>query len=58
MKVHVTIPAGVDVIVVVEMAAKVIVGALALVLVESLALVDAKETVGVRQVGRSFQICF
>ncbi len=58
MKVHVTIPAGVDVIVVVEMAAKVIVGALALVLVESLALVDAKETVGVRQVERSFQICF
>ena len=58
MKDRVTTPAGVDVIVAVEMAAKVIVGTLALVLVESLALVDAKVTVGVRQVERSFLICF
>lgn len=49
MKGHVTTPAGAVVIVAVEMAAKVIVGALALALVESLAQVDAKATVGDRQ---------
>lgn len=46
MKGHATIPAGAVVIVAVEMAAKVIVGVLALVLVESLAQADAKATVG------------
>ena len=46
MKGHVTTLAGAVVIVAVEMAAKVIVGALALVLVESLAQVDVKATVG------------
>lgn len=55
MKGHVTTPAGAVVIVAVEMAAKVIVGALALVLVESLALVDAKATVGDRQAINSYR---
>lgn len=45
-KEHVTTPAGVVAIVAVEMAAKGIVGALALVLVESHVLMDAKAVVG------------
>ena len=53
VKEHVTTPAGADVIVAVEMAAKGTVGVPALVLVESLALVDAKATVGECLVKRS-----